>query len=57
MALDARYFFTRVITLVFCSVRISHALRINDHEGGVLAPSTADADRANHIFLMPAPAG
>jgi len=57
MPLDARYFFTRVIAFMFRCIRVPYALRINYHESGVLAPSTADAGLANYIFLRPAPAG
>ena len=40
-----------------CRICILHALRINDHEAGLLVLTTADTDRANPIFLTPAQAG
>ena len=57
MTLDAGYFLARVIPFLFCGVGVFHALRINNHEAGLRAPSMADAGLDNRIFLMPAQAG
>jgi len=57
MAFDARYLLPRVVTFLFRRICILHALRINDHEAGLLVPTTADTDRTNPIFLTPAQAG
>ena len=57
MALDPRYFLAGVIAFFLCRIGILYALRINDAKGGLLAAPTVGADRANLIFLMPAPAG
>ena len=57
MALDTRYFFTRVIAFMCRGIRVLDTLRINDYESRVNAPSTVDAGLANRIFLKPAPAG
>ncbi len=51
MSFDAGYPLPRVVTLLFCRICMLHALRINDHEGCLRVSTTADTDRANHIFL------
>jgi len=50
ISFDARYLLPRVVTFLFRRICILHALRINDHEAGLLIPTTADTDRANPIF-------
>jgi len=50
VAFDAKYLLPRVVTFLFRRICILHALRINDHEAGLLVPTTADTDRANPIF-------
>jgi hypothetical protein len=56
MAFDSRNLFASVVALAFRAVRILDTLRINDAKRRLLAAPKADADRANLIFLMPAPA-
>jgi hypothetical protein len=57
MALDSRYLFPSVISFAFRAICILDALCINDAKRRLFFATKADADRANLIFLMPAPAG
>jgi len=57
MAFDTRYLLPRVVTFLFRRICILHALRINDHEAGLLVPTTADTDPRQPYFFTPAQAG
>lgn len=56
MALDPRYFFTRIVAFGFGSIRVLYTLCVNDQKGAVFVPTMFDTGRANLIFLRPAPA-
>ena len=57
MALNSRHLFASVISFTLSRVGIFYALCINDAKRRLFVAAKADADHANHIFLMPAPAG
>jgi len=57
MALNSRHLFACVISFALRCVGIFYALCINDAKRRLFFAAKADAGRANHIFLMPAPAG
>ena len=51
MALDTRYFFTRIVAFGFGSIRVLYTLCVNDQKGAVFAPAMFDTGRANLIFF------
>ena len=57
MSLDTRDLLTCVIAFVFCTIRIFHALRINDAKARFDVAPLFGSNLANLIFLMPALAG
>jgi len=57
MTFDAGDFLAGVIALELCAIGVLHTLRIQDDKATPARATKAGADRANHIFLRPAPTG
>jgi len=57
MPLDTGHKLAAVKALLFGCICILHALRVNDEEAGLRAPTKALSDLANRIFLKPLPRG